>query len=141
MNVYLAASSSDVTVTPSSQTFPAFATTTHTTNSGGTLSGTFNLAGYFELTATPTTTFAQTPNFVFTSSTISGSTCYLFSLNNSSSNGTYTPVWSQVFQATSKTSTTVTFSPQTLTNGTVQLGNAASNSSGNGPTYLAVACQ
>ena len=100
---------------------------------------TFALAGYLELTASPIANFAQTPAFVFTSASISGSTCYIFSLNNASTTGGFTPVWSQQFGSSSKTGTTATFAAQTVNQ--VKIGNPAGNSAGNGPTYLAVACQ
>jgi hypothetical protein len=95
---------------------------------------------YLEFTATPATSFALTPNLVFTvnsPASFGGTACSLYSLN---SNGgtTSTTTWKPAIGPATPSGSTVTFAPATLGQGnTVDVGNP---SNGN-QAYLSLACQ
>jgi hypothetical protein len=119
-------------ITPNSPTaFPPFATTQVVDNNGNPISG-YTLIDYLKVTATPVTTFTQTPAIVVSGAAgASGkSTCSYFSLGGSTS----APQWQQAVPGTIS-GTTVTIAAQTLTGGAT-IGNGSTN-----VAYLALACK
>jgi hypothetical protein len=135
MTAQLATGSGDITAN-STTAFPPFATTQVVDNNGNALAG-YTVVDYLKLTATPVTTFSQTPGVVFSGASVAGrTTCSLFSLGGSVG----ALRWQQSVTASAITPT-VTFAPQALSGGnTVQVGNDASAAT-NGSAILALACK
>jgi hypothetical protein len=136
MTAQLATGNGDITATTTA--FPAFGSTSATVvdNSGNALSG-YSVVDYLKLTATPVTTFSQTPAITVTGATTTGkTTCSYFTLGGSVGSAK----WQQAITANAITPN-VTFAAQALGGGnTVDVGNDASAAT-NGSAILALACK
>ena len=142
---WLASGNGDISST-SSIAFPPFATTTHVDSNGNTLAGSFNLVGYLKFQATPEVTFVNVPAIALTvtsPASVVGTTCWVFSITNIGSNGAIVLGWKQTESTTTVSPSQVSFAAKAPAAGqTVDLGNPTSQATdGNGPAYLAVACQ
>jgi hypothetical protein len=134
MTAQVATGNGDIT-SSTSTVFPLFTVATAVTGSGAALTGSYTVVDYLKVTATPVTSFTQTPGIVVTvgapASLTGKTTCSYFSLGGSVT----APQWSQGPTA-APSGSTITFAPQSLGNGnTIQIGNGSTN-----VAYLALAC-
>jgi hypothetical protein len=135
MTAQLANNNGDITT--NSIAFPGFTVATAVDNTGVALTGSWTVVDYLKITATPVTTFTQTPGITVTigaPATIAGKTaCSYFSLGGNIT----APVWQQSINGTPSGGTTITFTAQTLPPpNTVNVGNGS-----NQVPYLALACK
>jgi hypothetical protein len=110
-----------------------------TPNTFPVYNGTGHVVIYIKFTATPATTFTQTPGGTITvnsPSTFGGTACVLYSLNGGGGGSAYT--WQQAITGLTLSGSTLTLTPQTLQSpSTVDVGNPSNGNS----TYLALVCQ